>query len=133
MEPVCCFDAREYTGVPDTRPCPRALDVPAVIKALDALYENGRESEAERFLEGKREEAALAGDYDIVAANIVADVIIALAPAISRLLVPGGALVASGIILPRREETLAALEGSGLRIERGEELEGWCALLCRKV
>ena len=78
-------------------------------------------------------EAALAGDYDIVAANIVADVIIALAPAISRLLVPGGALVASGIILPRREETLAALEGSGLRIERGEELEGWCALLCRKV
>ena len=63
MEPVCCFDAREYTGVPDTRPCPRALDVPAVIKALDALYENGRESEAERFLEGKREEAALAGDW----------------------------------------------------------------------
>ena len=63
MEPVCCFDAREYTGVPDTRPCPRALDVPEVIKELDALYENGRESEAERFLEEKREKAALAGDW----------------------------------------------------------------------
>lgn len=63
MEPVCCFDAREYTGVPDTRPCPRALDVPQVIQELDVLYEQGRESEAERFLEEKREKAALAGDW----------------------------------------------------------------------
>ena len=63
MEPVCCFDAREYTGVPDPRPCPRTLDVPQVIQELDALYEQGRESEAERFLEEKREKAALAGDW----------------------------------------------------------------------
>ena len=63
MEPVCCFDAREYTGVPDTRPCPRALDVPEVIKELDALYENGRDSQAERFLEAQREKASLAGDW----------------------------------------------------------------------
>ena len=63
MEPVCCFDAREYTGVPDTRPCPRALDVPQVIKELDALYENGRDSQAERFLEAQREKASLAGDW----------------------------------------------------------------------
>ena len=63
MEPVCCFDAREYTGVPDPRPCPRALDVPEVIKELDALYENGRDSQAERFLEAQREKASLAGDW----------------------------------------------------------------------
>ena len=63
MEPVCCFDAREYTGVPDTRPCPRALDVPEVITARDALYENGRDSQAERFLEAQREQASLAGDW----------------------------------------------------------------------
>lgn len=63
MEPVCCFDAREYTGVPDTRPCPRALDVPEVIKELDALCENGRDSQAERFLEAQREKASLAGDW----------------------------------------------------------------------
>ena len=63
MEPVCCFDAREYTGVPDTRPCPRALDVPQVIQELDALYEQGRDSQAERFLEAQREKASLAGDW----------------------------------------------------------------------
>ena len=61
MEPVCCFDAREYTGVPDSRPCPRALDVPALIRELDGLYEYGRESEAESFLEAQREKAGAAG------------------------------------------------------------------------
>ena len=63
MEAVCCFDAREYTGVPDSRHCPRVLDVPEVIRELDALYEYGKESEAERFLEARREEAAAAGDW----------------------------------------------------------------------
>ena len=49
----CIFDAAQYTGTPDTAPCPAALDVPAVIRALDALYETGREAEAGRFLEDK--------------------------------------------------------------------------------
>ena len=47
----CIFDAGQYTGVPDSAPCPGSIDVPGVIRALDALYENGREAEAERFLE----------------------------------------------------------------------------------
>ena len=41
----CCFDASEYTGVPDTEPCARTIDVPAAIRALDALYAASRESE----------------------------------------------------------------------------------------
>lgn len=59
----CCFDASEYTGVPDCEPCGRSLDVPAAIRALDALYAAGRENEAQRFLEGKRQEAAAIGDW----------------------------------------------------------------------
>ena len=39
----CCFDTSEYTGVPDTEPCARTLDVPAVIRGLDALYAQSRE------------------------------------------------------------------------------------------
>ena len=72
------------------------------------------------------------GGFDIVLANIVADVIIALAPAIARHLKPGGHLVASGIILPRREEVIAALEAEGLTVAGGREQEGWCALLMQK-
>ena len=59
----CCFDASEYTGVPDCEPCGRSLDVPAAIRALDALYAASRESEAQSFLEGKRAEAAEIGDW----------------------------------------------------------------------
>lgn len=70
----------------------------------------------------------LGGGFDVIAANIVADVIIALAPAFPRHLKPGGAAVCSGVILPRRDEVIAALEGRGLAIVRVEEADGWCAI-----
>ena len=66
--------------------------------------------------------------YDVIAANIVADVIIAVAPAFPRHLKAGGRVVASGVILPRKEEVLEALERVGLAVERVEEQEGWCAI-----
>lgn len=72
---------------------------------------------------------SLGGGFDLIAANIVADVIIALAPRFPRLLRPGGKAVCSGIILPRREEVAAALEGAGLLVLQVEEKEGWCAIL----
>ena len=59
----CCFDTREYTGAPDTAPCPRTLDVPAVIRGLDALYAESREDEAQSYLESWREKACAVGDW----------------------------------------------------------------------
>ena len=59
----CIFDASQYTGVPDGHPCPRAVDVPETVRALDALYAEGREAEAGRFLEGRLAEARLGGDW----------------------------------------------------------------------
>mgnify|MGYP002405331859 CR=1 FL=1 len=73
------------------------------------------------------------GGFDLVLANIVADVIIALAPAIMSHLRSGGCLVASGVILPRREEVIAALESAGLIVTDAREQEGWCALLMQKA
>ena len=72
------------------------------------------------------------GGFDLVLANIVADVIIALAPAIISHLRSGGCLVASGVILPRREDVIAALESAGLIVTDAREQEGWCALLMKK-
>ena len=63
IDPICIFDSSQYTGTPDSEPCEKTLDVPAVISALDALYSEGRESEAQTFLEAKLDEARSMGDW----------------------------------------------------------------------
>lgn len=64
--------------------------------------------------EGLRRE--LDGSYDIVLANIVADVIVALSAFVRRYLKPGAAFICSGILDGREAEVRAALEGAGLEI-----------------
>ena len=59
----CIFDASQYTGVPDGSPCPQAVDVPAAVRALDALYAAGREDEAGAFLDERIAEARRGGDW----------------------------------------------------------------------
>ena len=57
---------------------------------------------------------ALAGDgFDIVCANIVADVIIRLAPVVPKLMRPDAAFVCSGILTSREDDVRAALEQQG--------------------
>ena len=46
----------------------------------------------------------IGGGYDIICANIVADIIIGMAPMFYEKLVPGGTLIASGILAERAEE-----------------------------
>lgn len=66
--------------------------------------------------------------YDLIAANIVAGVIIAMAPLFRSLLKKGGILVASGIIGPRADEVLHELENAGFLILNRYEDEDWVAL-----
>lgn len=72
----------------------------------------------------------IGGGYDIVLANIVADVIIALAPRVRGLLNPGGTFVCSGVIEGRAEETEAALAAAGLTVRERREDGGWYAFIC---
>jgi ribosomal protein L11 methyltransferase len=70
--------------------------------------------------------------YDLVAANIIARVIVDLAPALAARLRPGGRLVASGILDVRRDEVAAALAAAGLTVEETLEEADWVALLCAR-
>lgn len=63
--------------------------------------------------------------FDVVVANIIARVIVDLAPALALALAPGGRLIASGIIGEREREVVDALAGSGLRIARIDTLGDW--------
>ena len=66
--------------------------------------------------------------YDLVLANIVADVIIPLSARVPGLLAEGGLFLCSGVIDSRAEEVAAALAKNGLRVTRRREKSGWVAL-----
>ncbi|MBR4435879.1 MAG: 50S ribosomal protein L11 methyltransferase [Clostridia bacterium] len=70
--------------------------------------------------------------YDIVLANIVANVIIAFAPVIPRMLKKGGALIASGIIDDRLDEVAKSLTDGGLEIKEVVAGDDWRAILAIK-
>lgn len=70
--------------------------------------------------------------YDVIAANIVAGVIIAMAPLFKKLLKDDGILVASGIIGPRADEVLCELERVGFSLIKRFEDEDWVALEMKK-
>ena len=68
--------------------------------------------------------------YDIVLANIVADVIIPLAPHVRGFMSPGGVFITSGIIDGRQDEVRAALERAGLSVLGHERADGWHMFVC---
>lgn len=109
-------------------------------KAVETAYENaalngvGRDRytvRAGNVLSDWKLRLEMGGGYDIVAANIVSDVIIALAPAARSMMAPGGLLLTSGIIDERADEVRAALEASGFTVEEANASEGWFSFLCR--
>ena len=72
------------------------------------------------------------GPYQLVLSNIVADVIIALAPQISDFLAPGGVWISSGIIDDRMEDVEKTFGENGYEIKACREQEGWaCYAVCR--
>lgn len=69
--------------------------------------------------------------YDIVAANIVADVIIALSPYVCGFMKEDGIFICSGIINERAEEVRAAIEKAGLKIIETKQSDEWTAYTCK--
>ena len=72
------------------------------------------------------------GTFDVVAANIVADVVIELTQNIGQYLAPGAVYLMSGIIDERENDVLDALKGKFDVIARREE-KGWVALAAKPV
>lgn len=66
--------------------------------------------------------------YGLVLANIVADVILALAPMVPGLLTPDGTFVCSGIIDERGDEVAQGLARCGLTVQERRQENGWVCL-----
>ena len=73
------------------------------------------------------------GRYDIITANIVANAIISLAPAVPGLMAENATFIASGIIDSRKDEVIAGLEQAGLAVVEVKEKRGWECIVCKKA
>ena len=76
--------------------------------------------------------SALGGDYDIITANIVADVIIAMSGLFEGFLKKDGTLIVSGIIDERLDEVMTALTGAGFEAVEKKNAEGWNAVVLKR-
>ena len=83
------------------------------------------------MLSDQQLKAEIGGGYDMVVANIVADVIIGLAPSVRQFLKPGGLFLCSGIIDDRAQEVADRLRENGWEILETRSAEGWFSYLRR--
>ena len=109
-------------------------------KCVDVAYENaalngiGKDRYTVRWgnvLTDAALRQEMGAGYDIVVANIVADVIMGLSPHVRPFLKPGGLFLCSGIIDDRADEVREKLIEAGWTIEETRSSEGWFSYLCR--
>ena len=73
-----------------------------------------------------------AAEYDLVLVNIVADVIIGLAPVLPNFLTEKSTLICSGILDVRLEDVTTALKKAGLTVTAVKEKEDWRCVTAAK-
>lgn len=69
--------------------------------------------------------------YDIVVANILAEVIAILTPQISKVIKPGGLYISSGIIREKKDMVLDRLEANGFNVIEVFEDGEWLAIISK--
>ena len=70
--------------------------------------------------------------YPLVMANLVAALLVELAPRLAAHVAPGGALLASGIIEPRADEVVRALTAAGMDVVARRDDGEWVSLRLRR-
>ncbi|MBQ4146141.1 MAG: 50S ribosomal protein L11 methyltransferase [Clostridia bacterium] len=108
---------------------PNAVDVAYSNLALNGLSKDNYHAFPGDILSSTELRDSL-GKYDIVIANIVADVIIALSKFVRLFMKENGTFICSGIILERLDEVVKALEDAGLTIKEIRKDSDWAAITC---
>ena len=113
------------------------IDPAAPATAMENLAMNGISPERYNVLVGNVIDDAelrskIGVDYDVVVANIVADVIIAMSKTAYCQTRRGGIFITSGIIGPRGEEVKAAITDAGFEIIDVHEQSDWLCITSKK-
>ncbi len=100
------------------------IDALAVKTAIENGKTNGFEEPQYKVLQGSLTDK-VSGTFDIIAANIVADIIVVLCKDVKKYLKPDGVFITSGIIEPRENDVLEAFASNGLEVIARHESGGW--------
>jgi len=114
--------------------CSKAVGVDIDAMAVKVAEENAKLNNVESQVEyvcGDLVEK-ISGKYDIVCANIVADIIISLCDNVTDFMADDGLFICSGIIDTRETDVLNKLGAVGLKVEERFESGGWVALVCKR-
>ena len=109
---------------------PKSPDAARMNAALNGIGEENYHVCAGDVLSDEGMRRRLGAGYEIVLANIVADVVIPLAGFVRRFMAPGGVFICSGIIDYRAEEVENVLKRSGFTVLRHLHEEEWHAFVC---
>lgn len=110
---------------------PKAPDVAMANAALNGFGDERIRIVAGDLLADASLRRSFGTGYDIVLANIVADVIIPLSVHVPGFLRPDGVYITSGIIEGRQDEVRAAIEKAGFRITDHLSEEDWHCFVAR--
>ena len=105
------------------------IDAEAVSVARDNLVKNGLGNDVEVF-EGDVTEG-LGIKADIIVANLMAELIVMIAPDIAAHLTGKSIFITSGIIVEKLEYVKSGLEAAGFNVIKVKEEDGWAAVLAQ--
>ena len=124
------FGARYSVGT-DLDPC--AIDATHENMEVNGIRKDQYEVMIGNIIDDKAvQDKAGYGKYDIVAANILADVLVPLTPVIVNQMKPGGIYITSGIIEDKEETVVQAVKAAGLEVLEVNHQVEWVSVTARK-
>ncbi len=107
---------------------PLAVDISKKNAALNGFYEDKYNAYQGNILSDDGSIEKISGKYDVVVANIVADVLICFAPIFKEFMHQNTKLICSGIICHRLDDVKNALTENGYKILSEKENSEWFAV-----
>ncbi len=108
------------------------IDPTAVRVARENIAESGLSNVTCDRSDLLRQVSLDGGRYDIICANIVADIIIRMTPDVGAYLADGGVILASGIIAERCGDVIEAFEQNGFTVVEKLVDNDWCGLAVKR-
>lgn len=105
---------------------PKAEDIARENAAINQIFSDRFTAITGDVISDEAMMRSLEGRYDIVLANIVADIIIPLAPVVPHFLGEDSIFICSGILETRLNEVIAAIENADMEVLSTEQQEDWC-------